>query len=180
MPGGVSGKTAVRRAALSSGVGCRRPAYGVRALSEETCEVLPASTPGDTCFGTTRRLVGRGQAGAQGLRPQAGGRTPELGDEQSCPGSPSCVPRTSWGPPFMTRTQPLRPEATCPRRLALLQRVTTWPLPAAAGPHRTIEDEASSLGPEGCLPPSAGPWRRRGWRGWEREVLVSRLWGGRK
>lgn len=57
----------------------------------------------------------------------------------------------------MMRKLPLRPEATCPRGLALLQWGTTWPLPAAVGLHRTIEDEASSLGPEGGLPHLLGP-----------------------
>lgn len=83
------------------------------------------------------------------------------------------------------------PKEACSARAGLgtgqegMSLVTTWPLPAAGpelwAPHRTTEFVASSLCPEGApRPPSAGPWQRRGLRGWEREVLASRLRGGRK
>ena len=73
------------------------------------------------------RPVGEGRAGVEGL----------------LPGSPVSLwsPKDSKRSSLMLRLGPLRPEATCLRRLALLQQVwgwvrrhglvTTWPLPVA-------------------------------------------------
>ena len=112
-----------------------------------------------TCDDLSRmtRPVGKGLAGVEGSLP---GYLVSLW-------SPKDSKRSS----LMLRLGPLRPEATCPRRLALLQQVwgrvrrhglvTTWPLPVAracpGGPGRTIGDGTSSLHPEGGLPHLRGP-----------------------
>lgn len=116
-----------------------------------------------------------------GLRLQAEGGDAGAGPCAHPPRLPflSFLPRTSWGPRFRMRKLPLTPEASCPRGLALLQWGTTWPLPAAAGPTQNNRGRSFLSGTGRWPPPSAGPWRRRGRLGWEREVLVSRLWGGR-
>ena len=128
------------------------------------------------------RPVGKGLAGVEGPLP---GYLVSLW-------SPKDSKRSS----LMLRLGPLRPEATCPRRLALLQQVwgrvrrhglvTTWPLPAAwacpGAPGRTIGDGTSSLHPEGGLPHLRGPgggqrWSLGGGRGRHTDSLC---WPGRR
>ena len=98
--------------------------------------------------------------------------------EGPLPGCPVSLwsPKDSKRSSLMLRPGLLRPKATCPRRLALLQRVwggvrrhglvTTWPLLAAQACPRGRAEQLGTVLPL-CAgrrpPPSAG--RGGGWRG---------------
>lgn len=106
---------------LFSWVGFHIPMISVRALDGEISGVLPARRCGDICcHRIIMRLVRKSWAGVEGLRPQAGG----AGAGVMCRAARLLLHSvSSQRLHLMMRKQPLRPEATCPRRRALLQWV---------------------------------------------------------
>lgn len=153
--------------------------------------VFPARRWRDTGRLRVTRLAGEGWAGLEGPEALGGGcRSWAEVHRRPAPSLLCYFPRTSSD----EEETALRPEATCPRKPAPLQQF--WGQAGRKGPgdHRASSC-SPGLGHGPCaeqlrmlLPlfnrkvasPLCWPWQRRGRRGWEREVLASRLWGGRK